>query len=307
MTNHAGALDQIALITNHFGEYEIFGDVLQDWFRFLGGKPAQVVVVDGGSNAAALQTARALQERKLIDTLDIAPADHHDETLRRETAYIQEYRAGILATRPYILFFHADTLPYRQGHAEWLTQSIALLQRPDVFAVSGSLNLWCKQHEAWDGWYWSSKCSLNFALMKRELFLAATDEYAGDFIRSNFRGTNPAAATGQARYIIEIAFEKYMAHHNCLTLVQHENAAWTIFHTNARGARLKRVRADFFARKNIDKYIDAGANPKLIEPRDAVYYGQPRPSLFKRARIYFGQTRWGPHWRTFKHKAGLRF
>ena len=41
MTAHTNPLDQIALVTNHFGDYAGFETVLQDWFRFLGGKPAQ--------------------------------------------------------------------------------------------------------------------------------------------------------------------------------------------------------------------------------------------------------------------------
>lgn len=301
MDERARALAQLSLVTNHFGDHEVFGDILQDWFNFLGGKPAQVVVVDGGSSAEAQQVVRELAQRGMIDTLDLLPAQDPVDISLRETAYIEEYKSGALARNPYILFFHADTLPYRNGHADWLVEALAYLQRPDVFAISGSFNLYVKQREAWQNWYWTDRCSLNFALMKRELFIASTEEYAGDFIRSNFVSGNPAAATKQDRFVIELAFEKYMATHQRLTLIQHEDPCWLVFHTNTRGARLKKTRADLYARKNITPYFDSGANPKFTLPQLA-YYGHPLPGALKRARICFGQSRVGPSWRAFKQR-----
>jgi hypothetical protein len=276
MDERAQALAQVSLVTNYFGDTQVFGEILQDWIRFLGGEPEQVVVVT-------------------------------DPDANRETAFVQEYKAGTSVRNAYILFFHADTLPYRQGHDDWLPRALEFLQRPDVFAISGSCNLWCKQDEAWPDWYWSNKCSLNFALMKRAYFVDAVDEFAGDFVRSNFRGENPARATGQDRYLIEVAFENYMAQHKLLTLMRHEDPTWTIFHTNTWGARLKQTRTDFFARKNIEPFLDAGANPKLMLPRDALYYGSPGLGLVRRARIRFGQTRVGPPWRALKQRLGLKF
>ena len=104
-----------------------------------------------------------------------------------------------------------DTLPYRRGHDDWLSEAIAYLERDDVFAVGGSFNNPSHHQDAWPGWYFSRKCSENFALMKRSKFISAVEEFAGEYVSSGFRGTNPAAETGQERFLIERAFDTYMS------------------------------------------------------------------------------------------------
>lgn len=298
------ALTQVSLVTNHYGDGELVGEILQDWFRFLGGKPGQVVIVDGGSDVATRRALGELERAGLVDTLDLSTAMNPDVSRHVETAFIQEYKAVALARNPYILFFHADTLPYCRGHDDWLPSALELLQYAGVFAISGAFNRYVKTEDACPNWYWSDKCSLNFALMKRALFLAAIEEFAGDFVRSGFCGENPAHATGQDRYLIEVACEDYIRRHNLRTIIRREDATWTVFHTNTRGARLAQTRSHYFARLNIKPFLDAGANPNLTVPSRAKYYGQPSTGVFKRARIRFGQTRLGPVWRALKRRLG---
>ena len=44
-------LENLSLVTTIFGDGLVIRDILLDWFRFLGGKPGEVVVIDCGSDA----------------------------------------------------------------------------------------------------------------------------------------------------------------------------------------------------------------------------------------------------------------
>jgi len=294
------ALDTISLVTNQFGDSETFADVLGDWFRFLGGKPGEVVVVDCGSDRVTHEEYWRLFNDKQIDKLQVIQSDHADNRGGRETGYIQEYAAITLASNPYILFFHADTLPYREGHADWLAQAVGYLERPDIFAITGSSNFVSFLYAAWDGWFFSNKCSLNFALLKRSACLQAIDDYAGDFVRDGFRGENPAHATLQDRFLIELAFEHYMQQRGLFSLVKTEDPTWTIFHTNVHGTRLSRTREDYLKRKNIAPYLNLALCAEPARTADTRYYGQRSFGWVKRWRIRFGQSALGPPWRALK-------
>ena len=182
----SSVLGDLSLVTSQFGDSTTFAEVLGDWFRFLGGKPGEVVVVDGGSDPAAQAEYWHLFNAKWIDKLQVIHANHPDNQGGKETCYIQEYGAIALATNPYVLFFHSDTLPYREGHADWLEQALGYLERADVFAVTGSVNLPSFHHAAWDGWFFTDKVSMNFALLKRRVLLRAIYEFGDDFILSRF-------------------------------------------------------------------------------------------------------------------------
>lgn len=293
-------LENLSLVTNQFGDSATFANVLGNWLRFLGGKPGEVVVVDCGSDRATQDEYWRLFHAKQIDKLQVIQPDHADNRGGIATGYIQEYAAIALASNPYILFFHADTLPYREGHADWLAQAVNYLERADVFAITGAVNLPSFHHGAWDGWFFSGKCSLNFALLKRSTLLSALHEFAGDFILSGFRGENPAHATGQDRYLCEVACERYMQQHKMFSLVKMEDPTWTIYHTNVHGARLQTVRAEYLKRKNITPYLNLAMCDDPARTLDTRYYGQRRTGRVKRWRIRFGQSAAGPLWRALK-------
>ncbi|QYO63800.1 glycosyltransferase family 2 protein [Leptolyngbya sp. 7M] len=291
-------LEQISLVARNYGDGVVLEDVLLDWFEFLGGKPGEVVIVDAGSNPETQEIYWQLFKRGLIDKLQIIQQNHEEQDFDR--GYIQTYTAAAIATKPYLLWFNIDTLPYRKGHEGWLEESIGYLEREDVFAVGGSFNMPAKLRDAWDGWYFSYKCSLNFALMKRSVFMAAVQEYAGDYVASGFTGENPAAITNQERYMLEIALERYMERHNVYTLFKIEDPNWTVFHTNTHEQRLKLVRQRYRARKNIEQYMNAAFSDALPDPSQAIYYGAPKDSLIKRLRVAVGRSQVGPYWRSLK-------
>jgi hypothetical protein len=265
------ALEQVALITANFGDGVVLADVLSDWFKFLGGRPGQVVLLDNGSDAATRQATWQCFEQGLIDKLLMVHPKHGDTG--KERAHIAEHTAPAIATKPYLLFVKIDTLPFREGHDQWLAEAIAMLDREDTFAVGGSFNVPSEHHPAEAGWYFSHKCSENFALMKREKFIAAIEEFAGAYISSGYRSPNPAAQTGQDRFLIEVAWERYIEKHQVYTLVRREDPSWTVFHTNVHNQQLAQVRQDYLQHKNVQPYMNAG---RINRVHSGCYYGMER-------------------------------
>src|SRR5437870_3114917 len=91
----ARALDQVTLAISGFGGGRAMRRVLLDWFRFLGGRPGEVVYVDGGSGRLTTRVLSGLLHRGLIDRLELLNPRHWENSYDR--CYIQEYRAGRLA------------------------------------------------------------------------------------------------------------------------------------------------------------------------------------------------------------------
>ncbi|CAA9588121.1 hypothetical protein AVDCRST_MAG81-4323 [uncultured Synechococcales cyanobacterium] len=273
MNQQSSILSQISMVTANYGEGLVFADIINDWFNFLGGKPGEVVIVDCGSNRETQTVYWKMFQEGLINKLQLIHPDSDD--FGKDKGYIKEYTAGAIASKPYLLVFKSDTIPYRQGHDSWLEEAISYLDRDDVFAIGGSYNLPSKHHDAWPGWYFSHKCSYNFALMKRSTFMAAAHEFANTFILSGFKGENPAAATGQDRYFIEVAFEHYIQRHQVYSLIKVEDQNWTVFHTNTHGERLKQIREKYLAREDIERFMNAGYSDEEPEPAKALYYGLP--------------------------------
>ncbi|WP_250122770.1 glycosyltransferase [Chroococcidiopsis sp. CCMEE 29] len=306
MNKQFSQLNQVSMVTRNFGDAAVFENILHDWFQFLGGKPGEVVVIDGGSNLETQSVYWRLFQEGLIDKLQVIQPNHEEHN--HERGYIQIHTAGAIASKPYLLWFTIDTLPYREGHDNWLEEAIGYLERDDVFAVGGSFNMPSKHHDAWSGWYLSHKCSLNFTLMKRSTYMAAVYEFAATYVASGFQGENPAQATGQSRFLLEVALERYMQRHNVYTLCKVEDPSWTIFHTNTHEERLKKTRDKYLARKDIERFMNAGllSEEKPIHER-LIYYGQPQIGIVKKLRIIFGQSSVGSYWRWLRQRLLLKF
>jgi hypothetical protein len=297
----AGALDRLALLTANFGDGLVLRDVMQDWFDFLGGRPGQVILVDNGSDQSTQESSWRCYQEGLVDKLLLVKPGHCDTG--RHINYIAEHTAPAIATKPYLLFFKVDCLPWRKGMENWLVEAMGFLERGDTFAVSGSFNCDSRHHDAWDDWYFSNKCSENFVLMKRERFIASMEDSMGRYISSGFRGPLPISHGEERHYLMEMAMEVYMQKHGLYTLARKETSDWTIFHTNVHDERLQKVRADYRARRGITRFINAG-NFQSKFP-DGVYYGRPPQfSWHKRLRIAAGRSPFGPLWRSAKRALG---
>lgn len=284
----AEAAGLVSMLCANFRNAEAFEPVLLDWFEFVGGRPGEVVVMDGGSDRRTHQLYFDMLDKGLIDKLQLIRPDHPDNN--KETCYIQEIHVGQFASKPYLLFWKSDTLPYRRGHEGWLVDAIRWLDRPDTFAVGGSFNVPARHHDAWRDderaqWYFSDQCSVNFCLMKRDSFVAATEEYAGEFIRSGFRSENPGKGTGYERYIIERSFELYMRRHGMFTLTRVEDDSWTVFHTNAVGERLVELREKYLKRVDVRRYMNAG---NVVPLHGGCFYGKHHDRIAE-ARVALGR------------------
>jgi hypothetical protein len=294
-SNSSDILSQISMVTANFEERPVLENILNDWFQFLGGKPGEVVLIDCGSSPETQMLCWTLFQNKVIDKLQVIRPDHDD--FGKDKGFIKEYTAAAIASKPYILCFKTDTLPFRQGHETWLEEAIQYLDREDVFAISGAFSLPSKHHDAWDGWYFSQKCSYNFALMKRSAFMAALHEFAGEFITAGFQGENPAAKTGQDRFLLEVAWEQYIQAHNQFTLCKVEDMNWSVFHVNAHDENLQKIREKYITRQNVQPFLNRGMAEKIVDPHAPRYYGHPSISLWKRIRIWFGTL---PFWQFIK-------
>ena len=289
-------LDNVALISNIFGDSEAFRDILLDWFAFLGGKPGQVIIVDNGSPEKTQTAVHSAYREGLIDKLVLVRPGHCDTG--NHQIYIGAHTAAAISTKPYLLSFHVDTLPFRRGYDDWLAEAIGYLDREEVFAVSGAFNFHEKLRDAWPGWYYSRGCSENFVLMKRSSFVDAMEEFCGEYISSGFASHNPAADRNRERFLIEIAFDEYLRNHDKLTLTREENADWTIFHTNRHEGDLVEVRKKYLQRRDIDRFLNAGSTGVEFP---GIFYPDRRSSVWiRKSRAEFGRSPLGRPWRAFK-------
>ena len=301
------ALSRLSLVANNFGDGPLIPVILEDWFHFLGGRPRQVVMCDNGADQETQRTLMDLVCDGQIDKLVLVRPGHYDGG--NHQVYIAEHAVPAMATRDYLLFFHVDTLPYRRGYDNWIEESLVQLERNDTFAIGGSFGAASKHHDAWPGWYFSHKCSLNFALMKRSSFIASVDQFMGEYVCSGYRTENPAGGVpGRDRFLLEWVFEEWIRSRSCYTLTRSESLNWSIFHTNVHGERLRTVRERYYRRVGIKSFLDLGnVDPKGQPYPPNRYYGKPSGHGFiKRVRIKFGASPIGPIYRAIFKKGATR-
>lgn len=260
--------ESVSLAISGFRDGRELRPVLLDWIEFLGGRPGEIVYVDGGSPRSTTRRLTALLQEGLIDRLELLTPGHYEN--HRDRCYIQEYRAGRLATLPYVMFIKMDTLPYRRGFDAWLAEDLAALDRPGVFSITHA-------HQdnpplGREGPYIVYDfTSLNFALMKRSVFDRAIEDQIGDLVRSNFKGEYPAKIRTEDRFkrmLVEWLWHHQVLDHGLRTLGRAESVDYTINHVNKRGGELLRIRRAYRARQGLDRFYDA-----------PLYYRPPRGPL----------------------------
>jgi hypothetical protein len=255
------ALGSVSLCISGFGAGVDTRIVLEDWIDFLGGRPGEIVYIDGGSEARATRRLAGLCARGLIDRIELLNPCHPENSFDR--CYIQEYRSGAAATLPYLCFVKLDTLPYRRGHAGWLEEDLAALDDPGVFAVTNS-HLIDPPAGRRAGYLAYDFASLNFALMRRERFGAALRDQIGGLIDGNFAGSYPEHLCPDPRWrraLIEWAWQAHCRRHALVTLARPESRDWTIHHINKRGRKLLEYRHRYRARHGVEVYFD---RPKAL-------------------------------------------
>lgn len=249
-------LSSVSLAMSGFGATRATRRVIVDWFEFMGGRPGEVVYVDGGSDRASVARLASLVREGMIDRLELLNPAHFENSFHR--CYIQEYRSGRLATLPYVMFVKPDTLPYRRGHERWLEEDLRSLDDPGVFAITLG-HLIAPSTGTRDGYLTHGFASLNFSLMKRAGFDAAMRGEIGAFIDSNFRGEFPAHIECEEKYkraLIEWAWQAHCKRHSLVTLSRPESRDWTIFHLNKSGGKLLALRDRYRARDAVEPFFD---------------------------------------------------
>ncbi|HRU05418.1 MAG TPA: hypothetical protein P5137_06545 [Candidatus Brocadiia bacterium] len=259
-----GARGSVSMITSNYRNADTFGLMLRRWIEFAGGKPFEVVVTDGGADQASFASYGALLQEGLIDKLYAMRPDHPENS--RATCFVQEFYSGVMASAEYLFFFKTDTIPFRRGHDRWMEEYIEILAGdPGVFAITGSSpgpgflgpvddRFWCLEHT-----------SMNFALMRREHHVDAMRP-CWDFWRSGWRGVNPFLSIGPtaARCMIESAWDVYCRKRGLRVLMEKEDATWSVFHTNARGAELLRLCERARNREGLEPFYNR-AGPFFLE------------------------------------------
>ena len=235
--------------------------MLLDWFAFIGERPGEVVYVDGGSPPATTRRLVAMLHEGLIDRLELLNPVHWENSYDR--CYIQEYRAGRLATRPYVMFAKLDMLTFRRGYSDWLAEDLRALDRDDVFAITNSHLV--EPASGRDGPYLTYDfASLNYSLMKRSRWDEAVQEQMGELIASGFRGEYPAHIDVDPRWrraLVEWAWQAHCRRHGYRTLARAESRDWMIYHVNKSGRKLLWLRRRFLAGDGVEAFFD---QPKML-------------------------------------------
>lgn len=254
-------LQSVSLCISGFGATAATRAVLEDWFEFLGGRPGEVVYVDGGSDRSSQRRLSSLCAAGLIDRLELLNPRHPENSFDR--CYIQEYRAGAMALRSSLCFVKLDMLPFRRGHDGWLAQDLAALDDPMVFAITNS-HLIDPPSSRREGYFEYDFASLNFAMMRRDRFDAALREQIGGLIEANFDAPYPEHLCPDPRWrraLIEWAWQAHCRRHRLVTLARPESPDWTIYHINKKGQKLLEYRRRYRARDGVEAFFD---QPKAL-------------------------------------------
>ncbi len=293
-------LSDISLVTANFGYRDTFVQVLEDWQRFLGGRPGEIIVVDCSPPDTQKMMFESLQAGQ-FDKLQLLSSDLPENG--KHFCYHREHLCAASSTKPYVLWWKPDTLPYHIGHDDWLQQAGQLLDEPDVFCMSGSFNKSVKTSARDPQWYRSQHASINFCLMKRKQFSAAMQFFAGEYINSGFCDENPGDEHGVGRFLIEAAFRAYMIEKGLHTLTRVEDDSWSVFHTNVPSDRMASVREDYYARKRVRPYYNAR---QFTVVDGGCYYGQFLGGRIHEWKCRFGRQRMKQRLSSMLGRASIR-
>ncbi|MCC6427733.1 MAG: hypothetical protein IT435_13050 [Phycisphaerales bacterium] len=279
--------ESLTLAVSGFAGDSAVGTVLTDWFRFLGGRPAEVVYVDGGSAPGTVRALTRLVARGIIDRLELLNPHSWENSFYR--CYIQEHESGALARQPYIAFIKPDVLPLRRGHDDWLARDMERLGDPSVFAVTMT-HLIDPPQSRRDGFDIHDFASLNFSLMKRSSFREAMRSQIGAFIDAGFRGEYPAHIRCEERYrraLIEWAWQAHCRDRGLVTLARPESRDWMIFHINKSGRRLRRLRSRMHAGDDVERHFDQPKGLYRPAPRGLSKFGRGIEGAVRRVKRAF--------------------
>lgn len=259
--------------------------VLDDWLEFVGVAPARLIFATTDEEAASPSVAALRAQVPFAEVLEIQRCGRGLTTVEGEALV----NAAERATTPWLLFFKLDTLPYATEDRGWLGRALAEIARGGYTGFTGS-SRWPDLADAGDGWRKTQRFSLNFGLLPRAFFL--------DVMKNDCAEQLAMVSSGELskheRFFIERSIEARLRATGGWNLYRPETPGWTVFHVNAWGDELARIRERYRRRVGIEPFLNDGA-PRAQEawrsPRWERYYGAPRPGLARRLRLWAGRVR----------------
>lgn len=249
-------MNNISLCIPNHNNAKAFRIVLNEWLSFIGERPAEIIIIDGGTENRTFQVYAELFKEGLIDKLFVLNPDHVENN--KDLCYIQEFWAGALSSNEYIMYIKSDTLPYRKGHEDWLNEYKSLLDDPKIFSISGSYNTTEVLGEYNDDFYYLQATSENFCMMKRKNFFSSLD-FLWKMVKKGWQCENPYSkiSSTQARCLIEVAWNNYCQQNDLIVLARKETPYWTIFHTNLKDNSLLKALDKYKSRENIEHFMNS--------------------------------------------------
>ncbi len=283
-------LNELTLCTFSTGSTMV-REVLEDWLVFLGGRPKQIIFTISPTNNPPPIYEQLHVEKSVDTTIYLEPKGRSVAQLEPEGV-----RTAIEAAQTkWILLVKLDTLPFRKGHQDWLTNAIRIMEKYNCWGITGSGRIYHDACPVEQGYSKTQKFSNNFSIFPRQDWLDIQERYVG----KNFDGllltdsTNSIDLKGDGlRFITEEAVETFLETSNRHMVAQWETLEWSVFHVNVWGEQLRKTRESYLARTKVSPYLFKGkpTSHSMIYPWD-LYYGFPKPSLFKRLKIWFGHKR----------------
>lgn len=249
-------MNKVSLCISNYKNPKAFRVILKEWINFIGERPDEVVVVDGGTDSEIFQVYSDLFKEGLIDKLFILNPNHPENN--KDLCYIQEFWTGALSSNEYVMYIKPDTLPYRSGYENWLNEYKSLLDDPKIFSISGSYNTTKPLGEYNEDFFYSRSTSENFSIMKRKNFAASLD-VVWEMAKKAWQCENPYSGISsvQARCLIEMAWNSYCEKNDLIVLSRKENPNWTIFHTNLKDDKIIKALEKYKARENITSFMNS--------------------------------------------------
>ena len=278
-------LDQISMCTYSTGQTMV-REVLDDWLRFLGSRPNQVIFAVS-PRIGPPPVYEELRREGVIDQILL---------LEGEGRSVLEIDAEAIrlivnaAPTEWVLLIKLDTLPYRSGHETWLDDALERVKKYHLFGMTGSSPI-ADLVPLEDGYSTTQKFSNNFSLFRRSDWLNVIQAGIGDGYNQGpakslqFQGDN-------IHYFNEHVIETYLEKTGQRMLVKHDSRDWSVFHINVWGEALRRVRISYVKRQGVKRFFNSGKPlRRSLRYQWQKYYGYPRPPFFKLMRIVLGRWR----------------
>ncbi len=278
-------LSELSLCTYSTGD-NMVREVLSDWLTFLGERPSQVIfAVSPATGPPSIY--EELRREGLIDQLIYL--EPHGRSVREIDA--QAIRLIVdAATTTWVLLVKLDTLPYRSGQHNWMTEAIRLIEEHKLFGMTGGF-LIADLFPLENGYSLTQKFSNNFSIFRRRDWLNVIDAYMNEG-HDSARDQKPQFQGDHVRFINEYAIERHLQEKGERMLVKHDSLDWSVFHVNVWGDALRKVRITYLQRKHVKCFFNTGKPfRRTLRYPWQKYYGSPRPPLLRLMRIVLGRWR----------------